>query len=67
MILATPADIRKQATQVFSEILVHPGKAKPVRLRFKKSDRTFCVIKGIMSNISNNPFVKKTVLSDWVE
>lgn len=57
----------QQAKQVLSEILVHPGMAKPVRLKFEKSDRTICIIKGIMSNQSNNPFVGKIVLNGWVE
>jgi PAS domain S-box-containing protein len=57
----------QQAKQVLSEILVHPGMAKPVRLKFEKADRSFCIIKGIMSNQSNNPFVGKIVLNGWVE
>jgi PAS domain S-box-containing protein len=57
----------QQAKQVLSEILVHPGMAKPVRLKFEKNDRSFCIIKGIMSNQSDNPFVGKIVLNGWVE
>ena len=57
----------QEAKQVFSEILVHPGMAKPVRLKFEKSDGTFCTIKGIMSNQSDNPFVGRIVLNGWVE
>jgi len=57
----------QQAKQVLSEILVHPGMTKPVRLKFEKRDGTFCVIKGIMSNLSDNPFVGKIVLNGWLE
>ena len=57
----------KQAKQVLSEILVHPGMAKPIRLKFEKIDRTFCIIKGIMSNLSDNPHVGGIVLNGWVE
>ncbi|MFA4825544.1 MAG: PAS domain S-box protein [Methanoregula sp.] len=57
----------QQAKQVLSEILVHPGMAKTIRLKFEKSDGTFCIIKGIMSNLSNNPFVGRIVLNGWVE
>jgi len=57
----------QQAKQVLSEILVHPGMTKPVRLKFEKRDGTSCVIKGIMSNLSDNPFVGKIVLNGWVE
>jgi PAS domain S-box-containing protein len=57
----------QQAKQVLSEILVHPGMSKPVRLRFEKNDGKFCTIKGIMSNQSDNPFVGKIVLNGWVE
>ncbi|MDO8874336.1 MAG: hypothetical protein Q7V05_16655 [Methanoregula sp.] len=67
LIPAMPANIRQQAKQVLLEILVHPGMAKPVRLRFKKRDDTFCVIKGIMSNVFNNPLVGKIVLNGWME
>jgi PAS domain S-box-containing protein len=56
-----------KAKQVLAEILAHPGMAKPVRLTFTKSDGTFCIIKGIMSNLSDNPFVGKIVLNGWVE
>ena len=55
------------AKQVLAEILNHPGMVKPVRLIFIKSDGTFCILKGIMSNLSNNPFVGKIVLNGWVE
>ncbi|WP_321506550.1 response regulator [uncultured Methanoregula sp.] len=57
----------QQAKQVFSEVLVHPGMAKPVRLKFEKIDRNICSIRGIMSNLSDNPFVGKIVLNGWVE
>ena len=57
----------QQAKQVLSEILVHPGMTKPVRLKFQKRDGAFCIIKGIMSNLSDNPFVGKIVLNGWVE
>jgi PAS domain S-box-containing protein len=58
---------RQNAKQVLSEIVVHPGMAKPVRLTCNKKDGTFCVIKGIMSNLTNNPQIGKIVLSGWVE
>ena len=57
---------RHQAKQVLSEIHVHPGMAKPVRLKSGKIDRTFCIIKGIMSNLSDNPHVGEIVLNGWV-
>jgi len=57
----------QQAKQVFSETLVHPGMSKPIRLTFETSNRTTCIIKGIMSNLSDNPFVGKIVLNGWVE
>jgi PAS domain S-box-containing protein len=57
----------QQARQVFSEVLIHPGMAKPLRLKFEKSDRTLCSIRGILSNLSNNPFVGKIVLNGWLE
>lgn len=57
----------QHAKQVLSEILVHPGMAKPIRLKFEKSDGTFIIIKGIMSNQSDNPFVGRIVLNGWVE
>lgn len=57
----------QQAKQVLSEILVHPGMAKPIRLKFQKMDGTFCIIKGIMSNLSDNPFVGKIVVNGWLE
>jgi len=57
----------QQAKQVLSEILVHPGMAKPVRLKFEKQDGSFCIIKGIISNQSDNPFVGEIVLNGWVE
>jgi len=57
----------QQAKQVLSEILIHPGMAKPVRLKFEKYDGAVCIIKGIMSNQSDNPFVGRIVLNGWVE
>ncbi len=57
----------QQAKQALSEILVHPGMAKPVRLKFEKFDGAYVVIKGILSNLSDNPFVGKIVLNGWVE
>jgi PAS domain S-box-containing protein len=57
----------QQAKQVLSEIIIHPGMAKPVRLKFEKRDGNFCVIKGILSNLSDNPFVGKIVLNGWLE
>jgi PAS domain S-box-containing protein len=57
----------QQAKQVLSEILVHPGMAKPIRLKFEKSDGTFCIIKGIMTNLSDNPFVGKIMVNGWLE
>jgi PAS domain-containing protein len=57
----------QQAKQVFSEVLVHPGMTKPVQLKFETSDRGVCSIKGIMSNISDNPFAGKIALNGWVE
>jgi len=57
----------QQAKQVFSETLVHPGMSKPLRLTFERNDRSSCIIKGIMSNLSDNPFVGKIVLNGWVE
>ncbi|MFA4876010.1 MAG: response regulator [Methanoregula sp.] len=57
----------QQAKQVFSEVLIHPGMAKPVRLKFEMNDRGICSIRGIMSNQSDNPFVGKIVLNGWVE
>jgi PAS domain S-box-containing protein len=57
----------QQAKQVLSEILIHPGMAKPVRLKFEKKDGTFCTIKGIVSNLSDNPFLGKIVLNGWLE
>jgi PAS domain S-box-containing protein len=55
------------AKQVLLEIVEHPGMATPVRLKCRKKDGTFCAIKGIMSNLTNNPHVGKIVLSGWVE
>jgi PAS domain S-box-containing protein len=57
----------QQARQVFSEVLIHPGMAKPVRLKFEKSDGTLCSIRGILSNLSDNPFVGKIVMNAWLE
>ncbi|MCK9579294.1 MAG: response regulator [Methanoregula sp.] len=57
----------QQAKQVLSEILVHPGMAKPIRLKFERLDGTVVIIKGIMSNLSDNPFVGNIVLNGWVE
>jgi PAS domain S-box-containing protein len=57
----------QQAKQVFSEVLIHPGMAKPVKLKFETSDRGICTIRGILSNLSDNPFVGKVVLNGWVE
>jgi len=57
----------QQAQQVFSETLVHPGMSKPIRLTFERNDRSSCIIKGIMSNLSDNPFVGRIVLNGWVE
>ncbi|NMB79407.1 MAG: response regulator [Methanomicrobiales archaeon] len=57
----------QQARQVLSEILIHPGMAKPVRLKFERRDGDTCVIKGIMSNQSDNPFVGRIVMNGWVE
>jgi PAS domain S-box-containing protein len=57
----------QQAKQILSEILIHPGMAKPIRLKFEKMDGTFCIIKGIMSNLSDNPFVGKIVVNGWLE
>jgi len=56
----------QQAKQAVSETLVHPGMSRPVCLTFERSDRTACIIKGIMSNLSDNPFVGKIVLNGWV-
>lgn len=56
----------QQAKQVFSEVLVHPGMSKPVLLKFEKIDGGICSIRGIMSNLSDNPFVGKIVLNGWV-
>jgi PAS domain S-box-containing protein len=55
------------AKQVLAEIVLHPGMAKPVRLKCRKRDNTFCMIKGIMSNLSDNPQIGKIVLSGWVD
>ncbi|MDD4136569.1 MAG: response regulator [Methanoregula sp.] len=57
----------QQAKQVLAEILVHPGMAKPIRLKFEKYDGSFCIIKGIMCNMSHNPFVGRVVLNGWME
>jgi PAS domain S-box-containing protein len=57
----------QEAKKVLSEILIHPGMAKPIRLKFEKMDGMSCIIKGIMSNLSNNPFVGKIVVNGWLE
>jgi PAS domain S-box-containing protein len=57
----------QEAKQVLSEILVHPGMAKPIRFRFETMDGAFIILKGIMSNQSDNPFVGRIVLNGWVE
>jgi len=57
----------QQAKQVFSEVLVHPGMAKPVHLKFEMKEGGTCRIRGIMSNLSDNPFVGRIVLNGWVE
>lgn len=57
----------QQAKQVFSEVLLHPGMVRPIRLRFETQDRKICSIKGIMSNQSDNAFVGKIVINGWVE
>ena len=57
----------QQAKQVLSEILIHPGMAKPIRLKFERPDGNLCIIKGILSNQSDNPFVGRIVLNGWVE
>lgn len=56
----------QQAKQVFSEVLVHPGMSRPVLLKFESTDGGACSIRGIISNLSNNPFVGKIVLNGWV-
>jgi PAS domain S-box-containing protein len=56
----------QQAKKVFHEVRTHPGMARPVHLKFERSDGKVCVIKGILSNLSTNPFVKKIVLNGWV-
>jgi len=56
----------QQAKQVFSEVLIHPGMAKPVQLKFERKDKKTCVIKGILSNLSDNPLVEKIVMNGWV-
>ena len=57
----------QQAKQVFSEVLVHPGMAKPVQLKFEMNEGGTCRIRGIMSNLSDNPLVGRIVLNGWVE
>jgi PAS domain S-box-containing protein len=57
----------QQANQVFSEVIIHPGMAKPVQLKFERKDGSICTIKGIMSNLSDNPLVGKIVMNGWVE
>ncbi|MFA6332549.1 MAG: response regulator [Methanoregula sp.] len=56
----------QRAKQVFSEVLIHPGMAKPVQLKFEKADGSSCSIKGILNNLSDNPFIGKIVLNGWV-
>lgn len=55
------------AKQVFSEVLAHPGQVKPLRMKFEKNDGTVCIIRGILSNLSENPFIKNIVLHGWIE
>jgi len=55
------------AKQVFSEVLTHPGQVKPLRVKFEKNDGTVCIIRGILSNLSENPFIKNIVLHGWIE
>jgi PAS domain S-box-containing protein len=57
----------QQAKQVFEEVLIHPGMAKPVQLKFERKDGKSCTIKGILSNLSDNAFVGKIVMNGWVE
>lgn len=57
----------QEAKQVFSEVLIHPGMAKPLHLKFERFDGTFCTIRGIISNQSDNPFVGRIVFNGWVE
>jgi len=57
----------QQAKQVFAEVLVHPGMAKPVQLKFEMKEGGTCRIRGIISNLSDNPFVGRIVLNGWVE
>ncbi len=57
----------QQAKQVFSEVLIHPGMAKPIQLKFERFDGSFISIRGILSNQSDNPFVGRIVLNGWVE
>jgi PAS domain S-box-containing protein len=55
------------AQQIFSEVLAHPGQVKPLRIKFERRDGSVCIIRGIMSNLSENPFVKTMVLHGWIE
>lgn len=55
----------QQAKQVFSEVLIHPGMAKPVQLKFEGNEGKVCSIRGILSNLSDNPFVGRIVLNGW--
>jgi PAS domain S-box-containing protein len=57
----------QQARQVFSEVLIHPGMAKPLRVKFERNDGTVRSIRGIISNLSDNPFVGKIVMNGWAE
>jgi hypothetical protein len=36
-------------------------------LKFGRKDGKSCTIKGILSNLSDNPFVGKIVMNGWVE
>ena len=55
------------AKQVFSEVLAHYGQVKPLRVKFEKNDGTACIIQGIMSNLSENSFIKTLVFHGWIE
>jgi PAS domain S-box-containing protein len=55
------------AKQVFSEVLTHAGQVKPLRVKCEKSDGTVCIIRGILSNLSENPYVKNIVFHGWIE
>ncbi len=60
------SDVQK-AQQIFSEVLAHPGQVKPFRIKFERRDGSVCIIRGIVSNLSENPFVKTIVLHGWTE